>query len=61
LRPDAQLAQMGRCGRVWVEQEFTADMYRSRLLAAYRDVGATILDQAGRTAGHGAVEHPSNA
>jgi glycosyltransferase involved in cell wall biosynthesis len=61
LQPDAQLAQMGRCGRVWVEQEFTADMYRTRLLAAYRDVGATISDQAGRTTGHGAVEHPSNA
>ncbi len=46
-RPDAQLAQMGRCGRDWVEQDFTAEMYRARLLAAYRDVGARISSPAG--------------
>jgi glycosyltransferase involved in cell wall biosynthesis len=41
-RSDAQLAAMGRQGREWVEQEFTADRYRSRLLSAYHDVGARI-------------------
>jgi glycosyltransferase involved in cell wall biosynthesis len=76
-RPDAELAQLGRCGRVWVEQEFTADMYRKRLLCAYRDVGVTIgdplsdhpddeladplTDQPDRSHGRGAIEHPTNA
>jgi glycosyltransferase involved in cell wall biosynthesis len=46
-RPDAQLAQMGRCGRKWVEEEFTAEMYRSRLLSAYHDVGAKISTPGG--------------
>jgi glycosyltransferase involved in cell wall biosynthesis len=45
-RSDDQVARMGRSGREWVEREFTAEKYRSRLLAAYRDVGAAVPDSA---------------
>ncbi|MHA1571645.1 MAG: glycosyltransferase family 4 protein [Alphaproteobacteria bacterium] len=40
--PDSKLAQMGRSGRAWVEQEFTADAYRSRLIDLYGQLGADI-------------------
>jgi glycosyltransferase involved in cell wall biosynthesis len=33
--PDARLAEMGAAGRRWVEQNFTAAQYRTRLLALY--------------------------
>jgi glycosyltransferase involved in cell wall biosynthesis len=33
--PDARLAEMGAAGRRWVEQDFTAERYRDRLLALY--------------------------
>jgi glycosyltransferase involved in cell wall biosynthesis len=33
--PDAQLAAMGAAGRRWVEQDFTATRYRSRLMELY--------------------------
>lgn len=40
--PDARLADMGAAGRRWVEQDFTATRYRSRLLALYASLdGAT--------------------
>jgi glycosyltransferase involved in cell wall biosynthesis len=40
--PDARLAEMGAAGRRWVEQDFTATRYRSRLLALYASLdGAT--------------------
>jgi glycosyltransferase involved in cell wall biosynthesis len=45
-RPDAQLEQMGRTGRRWVEQEFTVGMYQQRILAAYRDVGVCVPTRA---------------
>lgn len=44
-RSDAQIEAMGRCGRRWVEQEFTAGMYMRRILAAYREVGVRVPDQ----------------
>ncbi|HKT75069.1 MAG TPA: glycosyltransferase family 4 protein [Steroidobacteraceae bacterium] len=47
-RPDAEIAEMGRCARRWVEQEFTVAMYQQRILAAYRDLGVTV-------AAHGSV------
>jgi glycosyltransferase involved in cell wall biosynthesis len=33
--PDARLAEMGAAGRRWVEQDFTATRYRTRLLELY--------------------------
>lgn len=38
-RADGELEQMGRSGRRWVEQEFTVEMYRRRILTAYRELG----------------------
>jgi glycosyltransferase involved in cell wall biosynthesis len=39
--PDSDLADMGRAGRRWVETEFTSDIYRSRVLGVYRELGVT--------------------
>jgi glycosyltransferase involved in cell wall biosynthesis len=33
--PNARLAQWGAAGRHWVEQDFSAAIYRNRLLALY--------------------------
>ena len=41
-RPDAELEQMGRVGRRWVEQEFTVGMYQQRILTAYRELGVAL-------------------
>ena len=41
-RPAAELAQMGRAGRSWVEQEFTAAMYQHRILSIYRELGVEV-------------------
>lgn len=38
-KSEADIAAMGQRGRTWVTQEFTAERYRDRLLALYRDVG----------------------
>lgn len=46
-RPDSDLERMGRSGRQWVEQDFTAEQYRARMLEAYRDVGARISTPVG--------------
>lgn len=40
--PDAELAEMGRQAREWVEREFTAERYRDRLLQIYG-----VLDRSG--------------
>jgi glycosyltransferase involved in cell wall biosynthesis len=37
--PDEDIAAMGRRARGWVESEFTAELYRERLLAIYHDLG----------------------
>jgi len=37
-RPDAQIVEMGRSGRRWVEDEFTATLYRDRILEIYREL-----------------------
>lgn len=42
-RPDAALAEMGRNGRRWVEQEFTARMYQQRIISAYRELGVSDM------------------
>jgi glycosyltransferase involved in cell wall biosynthesis len=36
---DSHVAEMGRSGRRWVETEFTADTYASRVLESYRELG----------------------
>ncbi len=36
---DSGLEEMGREGRRWVESEFTADLYRDRILGVYRELG----------------------
>jgi len=41
-RTDAQVQEMGRAGRRWVEQDFTVAMYQQRILAAYRDLGVSM-------------------
>jgi glycosyltransferase involved in cell wall biosynthesis len=36
--PDARLAEWGRAGRLWVEQDFNAATYRNRLVALYESL-----------------------
>jgi len=36
---DSELVDMGREGRLWVEAEFTADIYRERILEVYGELG----------------------
>jgi glycosyltransferase involved in cell wall biosynthesis len=43
-RTDAQLAQMGRAARGWVEQDFTLGKYRQRILNAYGELGVRISE-----------------
>ena len=38
-KPDAEIIAMGKAGRRWVEQDFTAVRYRERLLDLYRSMG----------------------
>jgi glycosyltransferase involved in cell wall biosynthesis len=37
--PDTEVEAMGRCGRQWMEAEFTAELYRQRVLGLYRELG----------------------
>lgn len=37
--PDHEIAAMGHCGRLWVEQAFTSKVYRDRILGVYREFG----------------------
>lgn len=39
MRSRTDIEEMGRNGRRWVEAEFTADLYRDRLLDIYRELG----------------------
>ncbi len=38
-REDAEVEAMGRCARQWVENAFSADTYRERILQTYRELG----------------------
>jgi glycosyltransferase involved in cell wall biosynthesis len=38
---DSDIAAMGRNGREWVERDFTATVYRDRILGVYRELGVT--------------------
>jgi glycosyltransferase involved in cell wall biosynthesis len=40
--PDTHLAEMGRCGRAWVESDYTAERYCDRLLELYGDIGVSF-------------------
>ena len=37
--PDSGIEEMGRAGRAWVESEFTASLFRDRLLNLYQSLG----------------------
>ncbi len=39
--PTARIAEMGRAGRIWMENEYTAERYRERILALYKKMGVT--------------------
>jgi glycosyltransferase involved in cell wall biosynthesis len=41
-RPDADIEAMGRRGRGWVENEFTAGVYRDRMIDVYRELGVAV-------------------
>jgi glycosyltransferase involved in cell wall biosynthesis len=38
-RPDTEMEDMGRRARAWVEREFSPEIYRGRILAAYAELG----------------------
>jgi glycosyltransferase involved in cell wall biosynthesis len=38
-RSAARIEDMGRCARAWVEAEFSAEMYRERILDIYGELG----------------------
>jgi len=40
--PGGRLAEMGRAGRGWIEQDFTLEMYRQRILSTYRELGVRV-------------------
>ena len=44
---DAELSAMGHAGRRCVETEFTADIYRERILNVYRELGVREPNAAG--------------
>ena len=50
--PAATLEEMGRRGRRWVEADFTAEVYRERILAVYRDLGVDAVPGARLSASH---------
>lgn len=39
---DAQLQEMGRAGRAWVTEDFSAEAYRNRILAVYGELGVGV-------------------
>jgi len=43
-RPDAEVADMGRAARYWIENEFTAARYRERILQIYRALGVPVVN-----------------
>jgi glycosyltransferase involved in cell wall biosynthesis len=50
-RSDTEVQKMGRCGRSWVEEQFTPEVYQERILRTYHDLGVEgprALPAAGR-------------
>lgn len=41
--PDDSIETMGRAGRRWLEEDFTAELYVQRLMAVYREVSSSKL------------------
>ena len=41
--PDSNIETMGRNGRRWLEEDFTAELYVQRLMAVYREVSSSKL------------------
>jgi len=39
---DSEIHEMGRAGRRWMEQDFTAERYRERLLGLYGEMGVAV-------------------
>lgn len=44
--PNDRVEQLGRAGRAWVEEEFTAELYLQRILDVYGDLGLPWIDAA---------------
>ncbi len=44
-RPASVLQEMGRAGRQWVEEDFTVEMYRQRIMSVYRDLGVRLASE----------------
>ncbi len=40
--PDSRIEEMGRAARNWVESEYTADLFRERLLELYQSLGVSV-------------------
>jgi glycosyltransferase involved in cell wall biosynthesis len=40
--PDETILAMGKTGRAWVEQDFTAERYRERLIDLYSSMGVSV-------------------
>jgi len=40
--PDSTILAMGKTGRAWVEQDFTAERYRERLIDLYSSMGVSV-------------------
>lgn len=40
--PDSGVLDMGMAGRAWMEQDFTAERYRERLLSLYSELGVMV-------------------
>jgi glycosyltransferase involved in cell wall biosynthesis len=49
--PDSRVEEMGRAGRQWVEQDFTAARYMERVLNIYREFGVDDTKLAGQVRG----------
>jgi glycosyltransferase involved in cell wall biosynthesis len=47
-RSAAQIAEMGRAARRWVEEEFTSQLYRQRIVNVYRELGVQVTQPAAR-------------
>jgi glycosyltransferase involved in cell wall biosynthesis len=49
-RSDAAVEDLGRCGRLWIEREFTAEAYRDRISSIYRELGVSAATGGGALA-----------
>lgn len=40
--PDTEIQEMGRCGRAWMEDEFTPLHYRQRIVDVFKSIGVSV-------------------